>query len=240
MREIHTRYGRDNIGYLWMIAEPLMFGTVIALMHIGQTSHDSDFNPITFSVVGYTIFIMFRAIVSRSDGVMAGNAPLLYHRMVTVFDIVLARALLEAAGSFVSFVILLSLLIAIGYAHFPVRPLMLLLGIAYVFWFAFSLSMLIVGGTYENRTLERLIHPFTYFMIPLSGAFYRVGWLPQPYRHYLLWFPFPQFFEIVRYGAFQNTSLEYVNFVYITGIMLALTFLGLIAVRSVRQRIQLN
>ena len=25
MREIHTRYGRDNLGFLWIMVEPLMF-----------------------------------------------------------------------------------------------------------------------------------------------------------------------------------------------------------------------
>lgn len=240
MRELHTRYGRENIGYLWLIAEPLMLGSIIALLHSGQTAHVGEINPVAMTVTGYTIFIMFRGIVSRAEGTLHGNLPLLYHRMVTVFDIAFARALLEAAGTFLAFTILLSLIIAIGYADFPVRPLMLLVGIAYIFFFSFGISLIIVGGAHDNSLLERLVHPFTYFMIPLSGAFYQVSWIPEPYRHYLLYNPFPQMFEIVRYGQFESATLEYVDFTYITAGTLILNLLGLLAIRAVRNRIHLS
>ena len=240
MRELHTRYGRENIGYLWLIAEPLMLGSIIALMHSGQTAHEGAINPVALTVTGYTIFIMFRGIVNRAEGALHGNLPLLYHRMVTVFDIAFARALLEAAGTFLAFTILLSLIIAIGYADFPARPLMLLAGIGYIFFFSFGISTIIIGGAHDNTLLERLVHPFSYFMIPLSAAFYQVSWIPEPYRHYLLYNPFPQMFELVRYGQFETATLEYVDFTYITAWTLVLNLLGLIAVRAVRNRLHLS
>ncbi len=240
MRELHTRYGRENVGYLWLIGEPLMLGSVIALLHTGQTIRDTEFNPVAFYVVGYTLYIMFRGIVTRSEGALVGNISLLYHRMVTVLDVVIARAVLEAAGTFLSFSILMGLLISIGYTNFPVRPLMLMAGVGYIFWFSFSISLIVVGCTHENRLLERLVHPFTYFMMPASGAFFRTVWIPQPYRSYLKWDPFPDAFELVRYGQFEGASLEYVDFIYMTGFCLVLTFLGLVAVKSLRKRIHLS
>lgn len=240
MRELHTRYGRENIGYLWLIAEPLMLGSIIALLHSGQTGHKGTINPVALTVVGYTIFIMFRGIVNRAEGTLHSNLPLLYHRMVTVFDIAIARALLEAAGTFVAFTILLSLIIVLGFAELPARPLMLLAGIAYIFFFSFGLAMIIVGGTHDNRLLERLVHPFSYFMIPLSAAFYQVSWVPEPYRHYLLYNPFPQMFELVRHGQFSSATLEYVDFTYMTAWTLVLNLFGLLAIRAVRHRIHLS
>ena len=240
MRELHTRYGRENIGYLWLIGEPLMLGTVIGLVHLTTSLRDNGFNAVTFTIVGYCNFIMFRGIIGRSEGTLLSNQPLLYHSMVTVFDITFARAILEAAGTFSSFLILYSLLMLIGFAGFPERPLYLLAGVGYVFWFSFGISMIIVGGTYENRLLERMTHPFSYFMIPLSGAFIRVAWIPEPYRHYFLFNPFPQIFELIRYGVFENATLEFVNFTYITGFCLVLTLLGLIALKAVRRRIELS
>ena len=95
-----------------------MLGSIIALLHSGQTAHEGSINPVALTVTGYTIFIMFRGIVNRAEGTLHGNLPLLYHSMVTVFDIALARALLEAAGTFLAFTILLSLIIVIGFAEF--------------------------------------------------------------------------------------------------------------------------
>ena len=33
MREIHTRYGRENIGHLWVIGEPMLFCTGSPITH---------------------------------------------------------------------------------------------------------------------------------------------------------------------------------------------------------------
>lgn len=32
MREIHTRYGRESIGHLWVIGEPMLFCVGVAIM----------------------------------------------------------------------------------------------------------------------------------------------------------------------------------------------------------------
>lgn len=240
MRELHTRYGRENVGYLWLIIEPLMLGSIISLMHSGQSAHEGGISPVAITVVGYTIFIMFRGIVNRAEGTLHANLPLMYHKMVGVFDLAFARALLELAGTMMAFLILLSIIVGFGYATLPYRPLMLLAGITYIFFFSLGISLIIVGGTHDNRLLERMVHPFTYFMIPLSGAFYQVVWVPQPYRTWLLYNPFPQMFELVRYGQFRVATLEYVNFTYITAWTLVLNFLGLLAVRSVKRRIHLS
>ncbi|MET1755137.1 ABC transporter permease [Novosphingobium sp. RD2P27] len=240
MRELHTRYGRDNIGYLWLFGEPLMLAVVIALLHSGGGESLGDINPVAFSVVGYTIFIMFRGIVNRSDGALESNLPLLYHRMVTVFDITLARALIEAAGTIMAFTVLFGLCMVVGFTEFPPEPLFILLGIVFVFWMSFGLSLIITGITYENRLLGRLVHPMTYFMIPLSGAFFRVSWVPRPWRDYLLYNPLPQIFEMIRYGAFESCTLEFVDFQYIVEFLLVLTLLGLLSVRAVTRRVHLN
>ena len=65
MRERHTRYGRENVGYLWMFLEPLMLASVIGLLHYetGHTAYGTDMKPLPFGVIGYTTFILFRGIV---------------------------------------------------------------------------------------------------------------------------------------------------------------------------------
>lgn len=239
MRELHTRYGRENIGYLWLIAEPLMLGAVITLLHSGGASRDGA-NPAVFSMVGYTIFIMFRGTVNRADGAIEANSPLLYHRMVTVLDICFSRTILELAGTVMAFLILYSFCYSTGLVDFPARPLWLLAGIGYVFWVSTAVAMIIMGGTYESSLLGRLVHPFSYFQIPLSAAFFEVKSVPNPFRDGLLYSPLPHSFEIVRYGVFPNSSLEYVDFTYLTAFCLVLTFLGLVAMKSLKRRIHLH
>jgi len=239
MRELHTRYGRENIGYLWLVAEPLMLGTVISILHNKGGTHGGT-HPAAFAMVGYTIFILFRSMVNRAEGAINSNGPLLYHRMVTVFDICLARGLLELAGTVMAFIILFSACYAIGYVDLPERPLYLMGGIGSVFLLSFGVAMIITGGTYHNSLLERFVHPFAYFQIPFSAAFFQMKDVPEPFRTYLLYSPLPHAFEMVRYGAFREANADYVNGPYIAIWCLALNLFGLIAVKSLKRRIRLN
>ena len=241
LRELHTRYGRENIGYLWLIGEPLMLASVMALLHkSGHTAYGSDIKPLPFIVLGYTTFIMFRSIVNRADSALTSNAPLLYHRMVTIFDIVFARALLEVAGTFLAYSVLVALLWSVGLMDLPARPLYLYAAEGLMFWYAFCNAMIISAITFHNRTIERLVHPYSYFMIPLSAAFFQVSMVPEPYRSWLLWVPLPHIMELARYGQFNSANLDYCSPWYVVAACTVLTWVGLVTMRIYRNKVHLN
>lgn len=241
MRELHTRYGRENIGYLWVIGEPLTLAGMIAVIHSAQPPHYSGgIAPVPFAVLGYCVFILFRGLWNRSDGALESNAPLLYHKMVTVFDIMISRAILELAGTSISLMVLMALLTSIGMAQPPARPLWLMVGIGYMFWMAWALSLIIVTITHDNRLLGRLVHPISYVMMPVSGAFYMLEWIPKSYRDILLWFPMPSIFEICRYGMFQSAKDDYMFLPYVTGSCAVLTYFGLVGIKIVRGKVHMH
>lgn len=240
MRELHTRYGRDNIGYLWVFLEPMTLAGAVALLHTTGGSHPGGINPVPFAILGYTIFIMFRGMVTRADGALESNMPLLYHRRVTIFDMMFARAILEGAGTFVTFAVLISFVTMLGIATLPERPLELITGIGLMFWFAFSVSLLICAWTHDNKLVARFVHPITYILMPLSGAFYQLSWLPEPYRSWLSWFPLTNIFELLRYGQFHAAKDTYVDIPYVLAWCLLLTYAGLVSIRVTRRRIHLR
>lgn len=241
MRELHTRYGRENVGYLWIFLEPMTLAGAVALLHIGGGSaRESGINPISFAILGYTMFIMFRGMVTRADGALESNMPLLYHRRVTIFDMMFSRALLEGAGTIVTFAVLIGAMMILGLAALPARPLDLLLGMMSIFWFSFAVSLLICAWTHDNRLVARFVHPITYILMPVSGAFYQMSWIPEPYRSWLAWFPLPPIFELLRYGQFHEARDTYVDIPYVLGWCLLLTYAGLISIRTTRRRIHLH
>lgn len=241
LRELHTRYGRDNIGYLWVIAEPMLLAGAVALLHSGEhLRYLGGLRPIPFALVGYGIFIMFRSIVSRAESVLEANRPLLYHRQVTLFDMLVARALLEGASTSLALALLLGGAVLFGYSDLPARPLLLLGAIAWMLWLSFGLSMIVAAASQRSHAFGRLLHPALYLSMPLSGAFFVLAWLPVGFREALRWVPLVQIFELARRGMFAAYQTPYVDPAYLAAWGLSLTLIGMLALKAVRREIQLT
>jgi capsular polysaccharide transport system permease protein len=241
MRELHTRYGRENVGYLWMFLEPLMLAGAVALLHAGQPTHfGSDIRAVPFSILGYSIFIMFRGIFTRAEGALESNMSLLYHRSVTIFDILASRAVLEGAGTTATFVILIGFVTVIGLSDLPARPLELLFGICLMLWFSFAASLTCCAITHENKLVARLVHPMTYILMPLSGAFYQIAWIPEPYRTWLTYFPMALIFEQARYGQFSSATNTYTDNFYVVVVCMIMTYVGLVSIKIIRNHVHLH
>ncbi len=240
MRELHTRYGRQNIGYLWLILEPMLLASMVGLIHArGLRYATTGIDPVPLSLVGYCNFQTFRTIFNRAEGTIEQNIHLMYHRQISILDILTARALLEAAGTWVAFAILIGFATAAGIADPPERPLMLLLGMVILLWLSFAGSLVICGVTHERKSIGRLVHPLSYILMPLSGAFFQLNALPKEARDILLWIPLPHIFELLRYGWFKAATVKYVDWFYLSEWLFLLTLLGLLLISVVRRRIHM-
>lgn len=243
LRELQTRYGRDNIGYLWMMAEPLTLATAVSAIHLGNgggATHGGDIKVIPFTLAGYCTFMIFRSIVTRSEAMLESNKQLLYHRMVTILDMLIARAVLEMLATTGALAFLMGLAVLAGVADAPARPLRLLAGIALLSWFSFTLSMGIATGVYFSKAFSKLVHPLTYIAMPISGAFFILPWVPQPYRTWLSWSPLNQIFEMIHSGIFESYDSLYFDPIYIIGWCMALTAAGLLLLRVLRRHVHLG
>jgi capsular polysaccharide transport system permease protein len=239
LRELHTRYGRDNIGYLWMLLEPGLLATSVAALHFGQRQH-TDMSPIGFALCGYCTFIIFRSIITRAEATLESNKPLLFHRTVTILDMVLARVLLEAISTIATLIILWAGACALGLAEPPARLLTLMGAVLFLVWFSAGVGMTICAGAYMSKAFAKFVHPVMYIIMPISGAFFLLIWIPQPYRDYLAWSPLMQIFEMLHTGQFEAVESPYYDLGYITAWCLGSTLVGLLSLRIVRRHVHLN
>lgn len=240
LRELHTRFGRENIGYLWLFAEPMLLAAAVALLH--GSSHlpiSGGVKPIPFAIGGYGLFIMFRSVISRAETVLEANRPLLHHRPVTLFDMLAARSLLELASTIVVLALLLGGAAALGLADPPARPEALLLAVLLMAWFAFALGMLVAAASHAAPLVGRLVHPLLYLSMPASGAFFAMAWLPEGLRAWLAWLPLVHIFELLKIGQFAGFTSDYADIFYVTGWCGALTLLGLVSLAHLRGRLEL-
>lgn len=233
LRELLTRYGRHNIGFLWLFIEPMLFTLGITLFWYfrGGGLIGAMLPVVPFAITGYSTVLLWRNAATRCSKAIEPNLTLLYHRNVAIIDLFAARILLEIAGATVSFSILLSAAYMLGLAKSPVNLLVMLAGWLLMCWFAAALGFIVGAFSERSELFQRVWHTLTYLMFPLSGALFMVAWLPANFREVVLWIPMVHITELLRDGYFGDTVRTYYNVGYILTVNLVLLLVGLLMIR---------
>lgn len=236
MREIITRFGRDNLGVLWLVAEPMIFTLgIVTLWTMTGMGHGSSLPIVAFAVTGYSSVLLWRNCASRALGAIDANLPLLYHRNVKVIDVFLTRIVLEVVGAMASFAILTTLFMAIGWMNAPVDMLQVLYGFFMLSWFGGSLALVIGAGTAYSHAVEKLWGPTAYLLFPLSGAAFMVDWLSPAFQKVVLLLPMVHGVEMLREGYFGDAVHTHYDVGYMAAWCLLLTWVGLLMTRDAAQ-----
>ena len=238
LREVITRYGRHNIGFLWLFVEPMIFTLgITALWTATQSAHNIRLPIVAFAVTGYSSVLLWRNMPNRLVGAIEPNLALMYHRNVKVIDVYFARLALEALGASISFSVLAICFIAMGWMQWPEDIGKVLLGWFMLAWFGASLAIFV--GTISERTdlVEKVWAPMTYLTFPLSGAAYMVDWLPAAAQQAVLYLPMVHGVELLREGYFGSAVRAHYDIVYMASACLGLTFIGLVQERHISRRL---
>jgi ABC-2 type transport system permease protein/capsular polysaccharide transport system permease protein len=228
LREMLTRYGRHNIGFLWLFVEPMLFTLgVTALWTATQSVHGSDLPIVAFAITGYSSVLLWRNMPNRCIGALEPNLSLLYHRNVRPIDIYISRLLLEAAGATMSFVFLTLFFGFVGWLEMPEDVLQVATGWVMLAWFGISLALLLGALSESLEIIDKLWHPTSYLLFPLSGAAFLVDALPRAAQDAVLWLPMVHGVEYLREGYFGSQITAYYDLTYMAIVNLALTILGL-------------
>lgn len=238
MREVITRFGRENVGVLWLVGEPMIFTLGIAtLWAAAGMNHGSAIPIVAFAVTGYSSVLMWRNAVGRCTSGVQQNLNLLYHRNVRVIDVFFTRIVLEMVGASASFVVLVLLFTGLEMIDLPHDPLLVVAGWLMLAWFGAALALTIGAATAFSELIERLWHPAAYLLFPLSGAAFMVDWLPVAAQEVVLLLPMVHGVELLREGYFGNVVRTHYDIGYMAAINLVLTFVGLVLVREAGRRV---
>jgi len=237
-RELITRYGRHNIGFLWLFVEPMMFTLVItALWTATKSVHGSDLPIAAFALTGYSTVLLWRNIPGRCVGALLQNGSLLYHRNIKPFDIYAARTILEVGGGTIAFMVLAMAFIATELITMPEDILLVVAGWLAIAWFGVALGFILGSLSYLSPLVEKIWNPFSYLLFPLSGAAFLVSALPASFQKIVLWLPMVHGVEMVRDGYFGSKFVA----IYDTGFLLicnlVLSVIALLLLRYVSRRV---
>ena len=236
IRELTTRFGRENIGFLWVMAEPLLFATLVGILYrymIGDMEH--GVSVVAFIASGYIPLTVMRNSFGRCVNIFVANGALLYHRQVRVLDFVIVRFMIEMIGGMMAYVFIGIILIYLGVFPIPANIGFMLAGWLLYMLFVFSVCLVIAPASETSEVLEKLLPVTVYIAIPLSGTFNMASWLTPEARDVLLYSPFVNGMEMMRYGLFGDAVRPYYNIWNPLGASAVVAVIGLALCRRVRR-----
>ena len=233
IRELTTRFGRENIGFLWIMVEPLLFAGLVGIIwRFMKGPEDHGVSVIAFVVTGYIPITLFRHGISRSIAIFTANSSLMYHRQVHILDFILVRFLIEFLGGMMAYVFIATILVYLGEFPIPANIGMLIAGWMLYSFFTLSLCFIVAPLSEMSEVLEKFVPVLTF-----SGLFTMVSWLTPDLRGYLMWSPFVNAMELMREGIWGDELTTYYSIWNPLGCSIVATLIGLALCRKVRKTI---
>lgn len=233
VRELLTRYGRNNIGFLWLIVEPAAFVLIVTIVWTTIRVKSSTLPIVAFAVTGYCALLMWRNTAGRCIGALKSNRTLLYHRQVTILDIYTARILLELIAITATLIVMTLAFSAIGLLKLPEDALQVLGGWLLLAWFSAGLGLTMGGLGEKADVVGRIWHPVSHILMTVSGVAYIADALPPGIRAVALKVPMLNAVEYMREGWFGSVMHAHYDLEYLVAFNIALTLAGLIFVKQI-------
>jgi len=237
LREVITRYGRNNVGFLWLLLEPVIFTIgVVVLWNVMR--HDSGFRvEVTpFVVTGYASLLLWRNCSFRGLKAIEPNRSLLHHRLVRIQDIFIARMTLEIAGVTAAFFALVLAMVGLDLIEWPKDVGLLTAGWLLMAWFSACLGTILGCLSEHSDLVDRLWHPISYFLLAVSGTFYMVDWLPAAAQQAVSWVPMVHPVEMMRAGYWGDSARFHFSVGYIVVVCLSTSLLSLLLMADRRMK----
>jgi capsular polysaccharide transport system permease protein len=238
VRDMLMRYGRSNIGFVWAILEPMIL--TIGVMFVWSTlksPYEHGFQIVAVVFTGYMPLTLFRHFTQVGTFLFRRSITLLYHRHISLIDVLLARLTLEFAATSAAMVTVYLTLTMSGFIYPAADPGLMLLGWLYMALLSFGLSALFAVLSEYSDIVERIVPPFQYITVPLSGAFFMVDWIPKTAQDLIWYVPLVHCYEMFRAGYFGDKVVTYYSFWYPLVWALGLIWLGFVAMDKVRGKL---
>ncbi|HEX3885215.1 MAG TPA: ABC transporter permease [Stellaceae bacterium] len=239
IRETRTRFGEARLGYGWALIEPILHITVLWVM-FSLLMHGQPPIGRSFFVFYFTGLLPYHIFVHTSGNMIhaiPNNGSLLQLPLVTKFDVVLARGILEFVTDLMVALILLIGFCALGFAGAPddVWNACLALG---------AVAALGCGAGFVNAVIAQRVRSWdkiwtqaTRVLYFASGIFYAPAMMPDWVRQILVWNPVLQAIDWFRSGCFAFYHPHWLDRTYLSGIAITALLAGFGIERALRRRI---
>lgn len=241
VRDLMARFGRNHLGFLWTILEPMILCSGVMLMwSLIKEPFIHEIPIVTFVLTGYMPLTLWRHMTNALLRLLRNNANLLYHQPISHIHLIVARMVVEFLSASIALGVIYFIVRSIGIVD-PIQDFGLTLsGWLFTGWYFGAIGLLLGVWAEIWDPAEKFIQPLQYLQLPISGVFFMVDWLPAWARELLLLNPAVHCFEMFRAGFLGETFTTYYSVPYLATASLFMSALAGVALFNVRDRIQMS
>ncbi len=238
LREASLRQGAHRFGHVLVLVEIIWMASVLGLlMYVLGRPAPVGTSIIFYMFTGMFPFTLYRMLHTRVAAALIANRALLNYPVIRPLDTILARAGLESAFQITAFLVFYVVLLWIGYAVVPHRPMELLAAIAGAILLGFGMGVtgMILRSLWKPwETVDNMITRVLFF---ISGIFFEIEAVPPMVREILLWNPMVHAIIWLRYTIFPEYFTQSLDRTYLLAWGLIATVFGLAMERLLRPRL---
>lgn len=215
LRDMRTRFGGSHWGYavlvLWPVAHIFIIVGIMAFRGLPSPLGDS---PLMFVATGCVPALTFQYMSREVMKALMMNKPLIYYPQVKLFDIVVARVIVEVIKGFTCLMVVMAILTALGENVIPADPVVAI--------YAYTAATLLgIGIGIVNVAIVSFFPAWILgYVIPMLILYLTCGiafvphLMPDQIYEILKWSPIVQIVEWTRLAYDPGLPVE-VDYLYV-------------------------
>jgi capsular polysaccharide transport system permease protein len=238
VRDMMVRFGRQNLGFVWAILEPMILTTgVMLIWSLIKEPIIHGVPIIAFVMTGYLPLTLSRHLTNSMIGLLHNNISLFYHAQISQVTIIVARLILEFLSSSLALLVIYFIVVSTGMIAPVADPGLALAGWLLAAWHFAMVGVLQSVAIAYWEPLEKFVQPYQYLQLPISGVFFMVDWMPTYAQKLLLWNPTVHCYEMFRAGFFGEEVVTHYDVSYLVLVTLGLSMVAIFALLHVREHV---
>lgn len=238
LRDIKSRFMGSAWGYILSICWPLTHIAILLIIHsVFRRIQPYGESAAVWYATGIVPFMAFSYTLRFIVLGLLQNAPLLGFPNVKIFDIILARIIIEILSVGILFFVITTILWAVGHSFIPNDPIIAFLAISLAFSTGASFGILFAILSRISAAWSIISVLFVLILWVTSGIFFVPFFLPDYFARILYLLPTVQIITIFRSSYYEGYGAELIDIPYVALFSLCTLAISLTLERMLRGRL---
>lgn len=237
---MRTRYQKSRIGYASALIEPCIHMLILSFLMIvvRQRMERMGLSPIVIVASGLLPFLLFRANVQYLAGSISSSKILLKHPLLKHIDVIIARFILESLTMIAAGTLIFSVLIFLGVAPWPYRPLNMFLPLGGFLMMGLGVGTFAAFVLPVYPSVKRPLGIMMRLLYLTSGIFFLGRALPAWMLQWALYNPAFHAMEAFREGYLPIRNVSFIQLWYPYAFGLTFFMIGIAFERVMHYRLK--